>query len=244
MSLKKVIIVDDEKLARDLIVNYLSDEDNIEIIAQYNNGLDALKGIKEHQPDIVFLDVQMPKITGLELIELLEFTPQIIFTTAYDQFAVKAFELNAIDYLMKPFSKQRLLKALSKAIEKSNNSDFIKLKNTFTEFAKQNERIAVKKGNKIAIIPFEEILYITAQDDYIQIVTEQESFLKKQTLESIKQSLTDHFFVIHRSHIINMKFLKHIEKEGKENYFAIMKNGKPLKISRSNYPLLKQKLNL
>ena len=244
MSLKKVIIVDDEKLARDLIVNYLSDEDNIEIIAQYNNGLNALKGIKEHQPDIVFLDVQMPKITGLELIELLEFTPQIIFTTAYDQFAVKAFELNAIDYLMKPFSKQRLLKALSKAIEKSNNSDFIKLKNTFTEFAKQNERIAVKKGNKIAIIPFEEILYITAQDDYIQIVTEQESFLKKQTLESIKQSLTDHFFVIHRSHIINMKFLKHIEKEGKENYFAIMKNGKPLKISRSNYPLLKQKLNL
>jgi two-component system LytT family response regulator len=240
----KVIIADDEKLARDLIVNYLKDKGEYEIIAQYDNGLDTVKGIKELLPDIVFLDVQMPKLTGLEVVELLEFTPQIIFTTAYDQFAVKAFELNAIDYLLKPFSKTRFNDALAKARLQLENKETQQLKEKIQKLQNQTDRIAVQKGKNIVIIPFQDICYISASDDYMEIHTKESKYLKKITLDALQDKLPDNFIRIHRSTILNLNFLKQIEKIGKENYYAVTSNGIPLKVSRNFYPLLKEKINM
>ena len=238
------IIVDDEFYARELVKQFLQKHNEIQIIGEYDNGFDALKGIKEKMPDIVFLDVQMPKLTGLELLDLLEFFPQIIFTTAYDEYAVKAFELNAVDYLLKPFSEERFNEAVKKAVFHIENDKTSEMKEKLLKLKTQTDRIAVHKGKHIVIVPFNDILYISAADDYIELHTQNDKYLKKMTMDNIAEKLPENFIRIHRSTILNLNFLKQIEKIGKENYFAVTTNGIPLKISRSNYPAVKQKLNL
>ncbi len=238
------IIADDEFFARELIKQYLMPLTDIEVIAEFDNGFDALKAIKKELPDIVFLDIQMPKLTGIEMVELLEFVPQIIFTTAYDEYAIKAFELNAIDYLLKPFSQERFTQAVKKAVQQIETKQDNRLKEKLRQIPAQTNRIAVQKNNNIIIIPFSDIHYISANDDYIDIHTQNEKYLKKMTMDAILSRLPDNFIRRHRKHIINLNFLKQIEKEGKENYFAVTTSGTPFKISRSQYPTVKQKLNL
>jgi two-component system LytT family response regulator len=248
MEKHKVIIVEDEAPARELIKAYLSDLNDIELVAECENGFEAIKAINAYKPDILFLDVQMPKLTGFETLELLDEFPEIIFTTAYDQYALKAFELNAVDYLMKPFSKERFLKAVEKARKRiANKEDNISnVKNLVAQIKEKEEkidRIFVKTGNKIDVITVDQIIKIEAQDDYAEIFTKEKSYLKKETMTYLENNLPESNFVrVHRSTIINTDYLVRIEKYGKETYMVILQGGYKVTVSKSRIKKLREKL--
>lgn len=240
----RTIIIDDEQLARDLVKNYLSDADEIELLGEFSDGFTGLKAIQELKPQLVFLDIQMPKLTGFELLELLEYTPQIIFTTAFDQFAIKAFELNVVDYLLKPFSKDRFKIALNKAIDRIDNGYESKQMNKLIEHVVENreklDRIVVKTGSKIKVIALEDILFIESQDDYVMIYTKEGKYLKQQTMKSFEHTLNPSLFVrVHRSNIVNLECIVQLELYEKGSYVAILTNGAKIKVSDSGYKLLK-----
>ncbi len=239
------IIIDDETLARELIKKYISYHSDIEIISESSNGFDAIKKINEKKPDLIFLDIQMPKINGFEMLELLEDPPVIIFTTAYDQYALKAFEVNAVDYLLKPFSQERFDEALQKAflylenksLQENKLKDLVKLNDQKNDFL---ERVVVKEGQNISIIPLENIRWIEAQDDYVMIYTHQKKFLKQKTMKYFEAHLNPKDFVrIHRSFIIALKEIKKIELLEKESYQAVLGDGKTLPLSKAGYNRIK-----
>lgn len=248
MSKIKVIIVDDEKLARDIIKNYLKDKTDYKLIAECQNGFEGIKTINEHKPDLVFLDIQMPKISGFEMLELLEDKPKIIFTTAFDQYAIKAFEVNAIDYLLKPFTKERFDEALQKAVTglRDNNKIEADTKKLLGQPHSQGEylnRVVVKKNNNIIIVPIEDVKFIEAQDDYTAIHTSDSTFLKQQTMKFFEENLDSAEFVrIHRSHITKISQIKQLELYEKESYRVILKDGTKLPVSKTGYAKLKEVL--
>lgn len=234
----KAIIIDDEELGRAVVANYLQDFPTIEIVAQCANGFEGLKAIEQHQPDLVFLDIQMPKLTGIEMIELLDKRPEIIFTTAYDNFAIRAFEENAVDYLLKPFSKERFAKAVQKSISKTKVDGSKKNELPAAEIL---ERIAIKQGSKIHIIPVDTIDYIESNGDYVLIYTPEGRFIKEKTMKYYEQHLPKQSFVrIHRSYIANIHRIARIENFEKELHLAILKNDARLKVSAEGYKSLKQ----
>ncbi|MGA7837985.1 MAG: response regulator [Ignavibacteriaceae bacterium] len=241
----RVIIIDDESLARSITRKYLSDRTEFEIIAECSNGLDAIKKINEEKPDIVFLDIQMPKMTGFEMLELLEDPPIIIFTTAYDHYAIKAFEVNAVDYLLKPFSEDRFNEALEKTIvhlkEKTSQSEIIKnLIEKNDENVEFIERVIYKDGQKINIVPTEKIRWLEAQDDYVMVHTENNKFLKLKTMKYFERHLDPSYFVrIHRSYIISIDSIKHLEQSEKDSYKIILKNNQQLPVSKTGLSKLK-----
>ena len=249
MEKVKCVIIDDEKLARDLVKNYLSDIEHVELVEECKNGFEGIKAIQTHNPDLVFLDIQMPKINGFEMLELLENPPSIIFTTAFDQYALKAFEVNAIDYLLKPFAKDRFDDAVKKALSNiyqnvDTNDSIDKLKQQIDEKDEYLNRIVIKDKSKIAVLPTEKIIYFEAQDDYVQIVTEDSKHLKQKTMKYYEAHLDPTLFLrIHRSFILNINYLKDIELMEKETYRAILKNGKNLAISKTGYAKLKETFN-
>ncbi|HEY9114855.1 MAG TPA: LytTR family DNA-binding domain-containing protein [Bacteroidales bacterium] len=249
MSKLRAIIVEDESPARELIKAFLKSHENIELIMECDNGFDGVKAINENKPDMVFLDIQMPKLTGFEMIELLDEIPEIIFTTAYDQFAIKAFELSAVDYLMKPFSKKRFDEAIEKVFTRiSNKGESREKLTTLAKNLKENteaiERLFVKTGNKIDVIPTAEIVKIEAEDDYVWIFTkDNKKFLKKETMNFLEENLPENTFVrVHRSSIINVSFIDKLEKYGKESYLIKMKDGSQVNVSKSRIKDLKQQL--
>lgn len=238
-------IIDDETLARELIKKFVSYHTNIEVISECSNGFEAIKNINEKKPDLIFLDIQMPKINGFEMLELLENPPVIIFTTAYDQYALKAFEVNAVDYLLKPFSQERFDEALNKAflylenksLQESKLKDLVKLNDQKNDFL---ERIVVKDGQDISIIPLEKIRWIEAQDDYVMIHTLQKKFLKQKTMKYFEEHLNPKDFIrIHRSFIVAAKEIKKIELVEKETYQVVLEDRKTLPLSRTGYGKLK-----
>jgi len=246
----KAIIIEDELPARELLEMYLSDIDDIEVVDACENGFDGIKAISKHSPELIFLDVQMPKLTGFEMLELLDDYPQIIFTTAYDQFAIKAFDLNAVDYLMKPFSKERFLQALDKVrnrLKEQANSD-IKVKKLIEKVKEEGgtiERIFVKTGSRIDVIPISEIIRIDAQDDYAEIITKEKSYLKKETMNFLEKNLPPSNFIrVHRSSIINSDYMDKIEKYGKESYLIILKDGSRVNVSKSRIKDLRNTLGI
>ena len=244
----RTIIIDDEKLAREITKGYLSKHPEIEIIAECSNGFDAIKKINEDKPDLIFLDIQMPKISGFEMLELLDDPPAIIFTTAYDQYAIKAFEVSAVDYLLKPFSEERFKDALKKsyALIKDKFQQNSAIKNIIDhndEKIEFLERIVIKDGSKISIVPVETIKWIEAQDDYVMINSEQGRFLEKKTMKFFENHLDENMFIrIHRSYIINADFIRHLEQKGKESYQLILKNGRELPVSKTGLSKLKSTL--
>lgn len=245
----KTLIVDDEPLARTLIRNFISTETDFCVLSECSDGFDALKMIQEHKPDLVFLDIQMPKISGLELLELLENPPVIVFTTAYDQFALKAFELSAIDYLLKPFAKDRFLKALEKVRFFLQNKEqyqhkVSELVDNVNSQQNKLERIVVKDGHKINLIPCEQIVYIEAQDDYVMIYTPTSKHLKQQTMKSLEQILDTDFVRVHRSYFVNIKYIQRLENYDKESHKLIMQNNASIPVSRNGYVELKEKLKI
>jgi len=246
--MNKVVIIDDEPLARLIVTEYLQNTKDMEIVAECNDGFEGIKAITQHQPSLIFLDIQMPKINGFEMLELLPSAPAVIFTTAFDEYAIKAFEANAIDYLLKPFSKERF----DQAIEKWNNKQVSENKQQLQQFientVKQPEersRIVVKKGADIRIIPVEEVYFIEAYDDYVKIFLKDSYYLKKKTMNYYEQVLDESNFVrVHRSFIINLNHLTKIEALEKNNYIAILKNDNRIPISRNSYAKLKGVLGL
>ncbi len=243
------IIIDDEVPARAVIRTYLKDCIDITVTAECDNAFDGLKTINELKPDLVFLDIQMPKMTGFEMLELLEHKPQVIFSTAFDQYALKAFEFSAADYLLKPYSKQRFREAVEKA--KIYLQGTQKPGNTFEKLAEYNDenieylqRVVVKDASEIYIIPTSKLLRIEAQDDYVMLYVKDDNFLKQKTMKYFEKHLFPEDFVrIHRSHIIKLSFLNKIEIAGKESYRAVMQDGTTLPISKSGHTKLKDLLN-
>ncbi len=240
----KVIIIDDEKLAQDIIKNYLAEED-VEICAVCNNGFEGIKAISEHNPDLIFLDIQMPKINGFEMLELIESPPKIIFSTAFDQYAIKAFEINAVDYLLKPFSKDRFLEAFNRAVKLINSqsqsgAEVKELLDTLDNSEEKLNRIVIKSDSKITVVPVEKIHYLEAQDDYVRIVTDSGKFLKKKTMKFYETRLDMQKFIrIHRSFIVNINLLKQVDLMGKESYQLTLTTGEVLPVSKSGYINLK-----
>ncbi|HPF93312.1 MAG TPA: LytTR family DNA-binding domain-containing protein [Tenuifilaceae bacterium] len=244
----KLIIVEDEQPARDLLKHYLAFDETIEIIGEYADGFSGALAINRDKPDIVLLDIQLPKLNGFELLELLDVSPQIIFTTAYDEYAIKAFELNATDYLLKPFSKERFSQALQRAKEKAIVRNDKHQEENVSVKAIANEmplnRVVVKDSKGIHIIAMNDIFYIEAQDDYIMIYCTQGRYMKKQTMKSIEQRLNPMQFVrVHRSYIANVLEIDKLEPYEKDSYIATIKNGETIKVSASGYKLLREQLD-
>ena len=246
--MNKVVIIDDEPLARSIVVEYLQQHSSIEIAAECNDGFQGVKAIMQHKPDLIFLDIQMPKINGFEMLELLDSTPSVIFTTAFDEYAIKAFEANAIDYLLKPFSKERFDLAIQKWNEKKNTSSEKSIQSLLENTTKQPDeknRIVVKNGSDIRIVPMADVMYIEAYDDYVKIFTKDTYYLKKKTMNYYEQVLdSSHFFRTHRSFIINLQELTKIEPLEKNTYVVLLKNGKRIPLSRTGYSKLKETLGV
>lgn len=244
----KAIIIDDENLARELIKAYLGKFDQIEVLKECEDGFQGLKAIQELQPDLIFLDIQMPKITGFEMLELLDQPPVVIFSTAFDQYAIKAFEMNATDYLLKPYSEGRFQEAVNKALTKIGNQEHLKQEaRQVTEAVRTQEdqidRIVVKTGNKIQILPIESIHHFEAQDDYVAIHAEAGKFLKLMRMKHLESGLPNNEFIrIHRSHIVNVKMIEKLELYEKDSYLLTLKNGTQLPVSRSGHSKLKEVL--
>lgn len=241
-----VLIIDDEKLARDIVKKYLEKQNDLKLIGECTNGFEGVKSINELKPEIIFLDIQMPKITGFEMLELLDHQPEIIFTTAFDQYAIKAFEVNATDYLLKPFSLERFTEAANKAIEKvrnNNSNDYSTLLSSVNQNLESINRIVVKTNNKIVIIPTEKIKYLEAQDDYVMIHSELGKHLKKQTMKFYEEHLDGNtFFRVHRSFIVNLAEIKQMDLFEKDTYKILMKDGSSIPVSRSGYSKIKELL--
>lgn len=257
MNKLRTVIIEDEEPARNLVKDYIKTNDNIELVGECKNGFEGVKTINETKPDLIFLDIQMPKLSGFEMLELLDEVPEIIFTTAYDQYAIKAFELSAVDYLMKPFSRERFNEAVSKVLVRLQNrvdtdeQPRIKNKNieTFTNLKKgsveQVERLFVKTGTKIEVVPVETIIKIEAQDDYVEIFTSDKKYLKNDTMNYLEKVLPSKIFTrVHRSHIINLNHIDKIEKYGKESYIVKLKDGSIVNVSKSRIKELKNQLGI
>lgn len=244
----KTVIVEDEKLARDLVRDYLGRHEDFEIIGEYEDGFSGLKAINELKPDLVFLDIQMPKLTGFEMLELLEHNPAIIFTTAYDQYALKAFEHNAVDYLLKPYSAERFDESINKARDRvKTGGDQKSIKQLLEHQDKQAEtlhRVVVKSRSKIHVIPVENIIYLEAQDDYVMIYTPESKHLKQKTMKFFESHLPQEEFVrIHRSYIVRISEIAQMQLYEKESYIVILKNGTKLPVSKTGLPRLKSQLD-
>ncbi|HVZ95770.1 MAG TPA: response regulator [Chitinophagaceae bacterium] len=241
----KVIIIDDEQLARSIVKEYLQPYQNIEIVAECSDGFEGMKAIMQFGPDLIFLDVQMPKINGFEMLELIEKPPAVIFTTAFDEFAIKAFEQNAVDYLLKPFSKERFDRAIQKYLSHPAGTSLQPVIDTVSKSVAQQSRIVVRDGNKIKIIPLSQVQYIEAADDYVKIMTAAGSFLKKQTMNFFEQSLSIYQFIrIHRSFIVNTQFITRIDVHEKDSHVLLLSTGAGLPVSKSGYAKLKEALGI
>lgn len=242
MSKIKIVIVDDEPLAREVIKGYLESRDDIEIVAECENGFDCIKLLAHEAVDILFLDIQMPKIDGFEMLEVIEQRPEVIFSTAFDQYAIKAFEQNAIDYLLKPFSKERFDTALGKAIARiqQNDSSQVSIHKMERE-QKELERIIVRSGSKIILIPVDDIYYLEADDDYVLIHTKTGRYIKDQTMKYFENNLPKRQFLrVHRGFIANINAIKSIEAYSKDSYIALMENNEKIKISPDGYRKIKE----
>ncbi|MDN3658074.1 response regulator [Ferruginibacter paludis] len=240
----KAIIIDDEPLARMMVKEYLQAYPHIEVVQECNDGFEGMKAIQQHQPDLIFLDIQMPKINGFEMLELIDNPPQVIFTTAFEEYAIKAFDAHAADYLLKPFSKERFDKAMQKLQQPHNNAAQAVVE-TALQAATQSNRVVVKDNGKIKIIPVAQVQYLEAADDYVKIVTAEGSFLKKKTMQHFEDMLPPQEFIrIHRSYIVNAQLITRIDPYEKDSHLALLTTGARLPVSKAGYAKLKEVLGI
>jgi two-component system LytT family response regulator len=244
----KVIIIDDEPLARSIVKEFLQKHPQLQLIQECGDGFEGVKAIQQHQPDLIFLDIQMPKINGFEMLELLDQTPAVIFTTAFDEYAIRAFEAHAIDYLLKPFNQERFDKAIAKWNEQRSQSHekaTQELLETASQSPVQSQRIVIKDGSKIKIIPVHDVQYLEAADDYVKIHTKDGYFLKNKTMNHFEQTLDGQQFVrSHRSYIVNVQQITRIDPYEKDSHVAILRSGVKVPVSRNGYGKLKEVLGL
>ena len=245
----RVIIVDDEQLARSVVREYLAGTGDVEVVAECANGFDAVKAVSELTPDLMFLDVQMPKLDGFEVLELIGRSVPVIFTTAYDQYALRAFEVHAVDYLLKPFSEERFAEAVARArgrLASGDAKDEPDLEALVKEARPRQgplERVLIRDGAQVHVIPVERIDYVEAQDDYVCFVAEGRSYLKDQTMAAVETQLDPARFVrIHRSYMLNVERIARVELYAKDSRVAILHDGRKLPVSRAGYARLSKLL--
>lgn len=237
------IIVDDEDLARRVIREYLSRYPDIEILAECANGFEAVKVVSETRPDLLFLDIQMPKLNGFEVLELIGVDTGVIFVTAYDEYALRAFEVHAVDYLLKPFSPERFDEALEHARahwKLDRQTPFSDLIAASRKRHKPLQRVLIRDGSRVHVLPVEKIDYIQAQDDYVCFKSGGKEYLKQEALADLETLLDPSRFIrIHRSYILNIDRLAKLELYAKDSHVAILTDGTQLPVSRSGYSRLK-----
>ncbi len=238
----RVLIVDDEPLARAVVREFLGAHPGVEVVAECGNGFDAVKAVSELSPDLMFLDVQMPKLSGFEVLELLGKDVPVIFTTAYDQYALRAFEVHAVDYLLKPFSEERFAEALSRARERLQSREAAPIEAFVSEVRSGQaplERVLIRDGSQVHVLPVDRIDYVEAQDDYVAFKSEGKQYLKDQTLGSAEANLDPARFVrIHRSFLLNIDRIARVELYAKDSRVAILRDGTRLPVSRAGYARL------
>jgi two-component system LytT family response regulator len=245
----KAIIIDDEPLARSIVKEYLQYYPQIRLLAECGDGFEGVKAIQQFQPDLIFLDIQMPKINGFEMLELIESPPAVIFTTAFDEYAIKAFESHAVDYLLKPFSRERFDKSINKLLLQEKNGTAHTNLTPFLDSAARSpaeqQRVVVRLSGKIRIIPVDDIHFLEAADDYVKVHTRDGSFLKNKTMGHFETVLNkDQFVRTHRSYMVNISEITRIDPYEKENHLAILKSGARVPVSKAGYVKLKSVLGI
>lgn len=242
----RVAIVDDEALARAVLREYLANQPDVDVVGECANGFEAVKVVAEQHPDLLLLDVQMPKLDGFEVLDLVGRDVAVIFVTAYDQYALRAFEVHAVDYLLKPFSAERLAEALDRARERLKRGERLPI-GEITRAARPGNvhasRVLVRDGSRVHVLPVGKIAYVQAQDDYAAFVCDGKEYLKEQTLTDVEASLDPAKFVrIHRSYLLNLDWLSRVELEERENRVAVLTDGRRLPVSRAGYARLAELL--
>ena len=243
----RAVIVDDEEMARQVLREFVAAHSEIELIAECANGFEAVKIVTEQKPDLMFLDIQMPKLDGFEVLELIGTDTAVVFVTAYDSYAIKAFEVHAVDYLLKPFGADRFEASLKRAKERlagklpeattPSASDLAVAARPPAQFL---DRIAVRDGTRVFIIPVAKLEYAEAQDDYVALAAEGKKHLKQQTISSLESALDPtRFMRIHRSYIVNLERVARVEPYGKDSHVAVLANGTQLPVSRAGYARLR-----
>lgn len=242
----KAIIVDDEDLGRCIIKEYLTQHPNIEILSECRDAHEALQAIEKFHPDLIFLDIQMPEINGFELLDMLDEKPKVIFSTAYDQYAIQAFEVNAIDYLLKPYDSDRFTMAVERAVnsllsKRESDETIVKLLQTIKSGQNYLDRLLIKSAGRIVIVSVKEITLIQAMDDYVEVNTKKESYLIQHSLNHLEERLNpDQFIRVHRSFIVNIDAVRDIISWSSGRYKLFLKNGKEIFLSRTGYQKLKR----
>jgi two-component system LytT family response regulator len=233
------LIVDDESLARQLVREYLGQHPDIAIVGESANGQQAVNDIAALNPDLVFLDIQMPKLSGLDVLELSGRRSGVIFTTAYDQHALKAFDLHAVDYLLKPFSQSRFDEALAKA--RRSLGQEAALGQLLADASARLTRILIRDRHQVHVLPVEQVAYVQAQDDYLSIRSGGRDYLKTQTLSELAAQLDPAQFVrVHRSYLLNLSHLQRLERSSKDSFVAVTTCGQKIPVSRTGYDRLKE----
>jgi two-component system LytT family response regulator len=238
----RVIIVDDEPLARAVIVEYLKAHPGVECVAECGNGFEAVKAVTELSPHLMFLDVQMPKLDGFEVLELLGRAIPVVFTTAYDQYALRAFEVHAVDYLLKPFDEARFAEALTRARARIQAHETPPVEELIADARPRQgsvERVLIRDGSQVHVLPVDRIDYVEAQDDYVCFKADGREYLKDQTMGAVEASLDPQRFVrIHRSYLLNIDRIARVELYAKDSRVAILRDGRRLPVSRAGYARL------
>ncbi|SDA56488.1 two component transcriptional regulator, LytTR family [Algoriphagus alkaliphilus] len=242
----RTIIIDDEPLAAGIVQEFLADFPQFEVLGVCQDGFQGLKAIQEHKPDLIFLDVQMPKITGFEMLELLDTPPAVIFTTAFDQFALKAFDAKAMDYLLKPFSQTRFKQAIERFLNSWGKAqETERVDSGLSQLAEKSNRLVVRVKNDIKIISIHEVNYFEAEDDYVIIHTPGGKYLKKMTMKTLEESLDPAKFArVHRSYIINLNGITGIEPYERDSYLVKLRAGEQIPVSKAGYARIRKVLGL
>lgn len=243
----RVLIVDDEAPARALLREYLTQEAGVELVGECANGFEAVKAVAEHAPDLVLLDVQMPKLNGFEVLELLEHAPDVVFCTAHDTFALRAFEVHAVDYLLKPFGRERLVEALRRARERrtvtrahASAGAGVALARDARGPGRPRDRVVVRDGTQVHVIPVERIDLLEAQDDYVAVHVGATRHLKHETLTELADSLDPARFVrVHRSWVVNLERIARVELMAKDQRVVVLADGREVPVSRSGHERLR-----
>lgn len=234
------LIVDDEAPARALLREFLADYPQFVVAAECANGYEAVKAVSEHRPDLLFLDIQMPKLDGFEVLELLDRKPYVVFVTAYDEYAIRAFQVHAIDYLLKPFTPARFAEVVAHAEEMVRRGAPANTAGAAATVRKPLQRIAFKDGATIDVVPVQRIDYIEAQDDYVHVYARGQKHVKQQTLGELEALLDPARFIrVHRSYIVNVESLARVEPYAKDSRVALLKDGARIPVSRAGYERLK-----
>lgn len=242
----KTLIIDDEPLAAQLVEEYLEDFPDFEVVAVCADGFQGLKAIQAHQPDLVFLDVQMPKISGFEMLELINQPPAVIFTTAFDEYAMKAFDAHAVDYLLKPFSKERFAQAVVKFSQYGGNNSLEGLLSAPREVEQgYAKRIVLKDRGEIKMLPVAEVSFFEANDDYVNIYSGNNKYIKNKTLKFFEEALDPTSFVrVHRSYMVKVSEILNIASYEKEGYLIKLRSGATVPVSKRGMAKLKQVLGV